>query len=86
MRVNEEMGEINLRFRNNKLQLNYSKTKLLLMNKQRHNTIKNNFKISVNNKVIEQTSTIKYLSLHVNVKLKLVKSTLNNFHLKFLNI
>ena len=73
MQVNEELEKIKLWFKNNKLILKYSKTKFLLMNKQRNNTIKNKVKISINNKVIEQISTIKYLGLYVKVKLNWCK-------------
>ena len=69
MRVNKEFGQINLSFKNNKFLLNYCQSKFLLMNKQRNSTIKNIFKNISNNKVIEQTSFIKYLELQVIVKL-----------------
>ena len=49
-----------------KLSINYSKTNFLLINKHPQKKVNENFVIRLNNKLLERSSTVKYLGLLID--------------------
>ena len=68
-RVNEELKNLNEWFCRNKLSVNYSKTKFMIINKIPHKSIDEPFKIALNGAVLERTESVKYLGVFIAQKL-----------------
>ena len=68
-RVNEEFKNLNEWFCRNKLSVNYSKTKFMIINKIPHKSIDEPFKIALNGAVLERTESAKYLGVFIDEKL-----------------
>ena len=68
-RVNEELKNLNEWFCRNKLSVNYSKTKFMIINKIPHKSIDEPFKIALNGAVLERTESVKYLGVFIDEKL-----------------
>ena len=68
-RVNNELNIIDLWLRKNKLSLNYSKTSLIIFNKQPNKTCDYKFKLKINNNLIKRVNFIKYLGVLIDSKL-----------------
>ena len=62
--VNTELRKIDLWMKKNKLQLNYSKTHYLLLDKQLNRSCSTNFNISFNSINIKRIKSIKYLGIY----------------------
>ena len=78
-KVNEPSQHVDYWLRKNKLSLNYSKTIFLLMNKHPQKKVDENFAFRLNDKLLERSSTVKYLGL-------LIDDTLNWFsHIQHLS-
>ena len=71
-KVCEQIQHVDYWLRKNKLSLNYSKTNFLLTNKHPQKNVDENFVIRLNDKLLERSSTVKYLGL-------LIDDTLNWF-------
>ena len=68
----KQIQHVDYWLRKNKLSLNYSKTNFLLINKHPQKKVDENFVIRLNDKLLERSSTVKYLGL-------LIDDTLNWF-------
>ena len=68
-RVNTELRKIDLWMKKNKLQLNYSKTHYLLLDKQLNRSCLTNFNISLNSIDIKRIKSIKYLGIYIDKNL-----------------
>ena len=68
-RENAEFRKIDFWIKKNKLQLNYSKTHYLLLDKQLNRSCSTNFKISLNSINIKRIKSIKYLGIYVDENL-----------------
>ena len=68
-RVNAELRKIDLWMKKNKLQLNYSKTHYLLLDKQLNCSCSTNFNIPLNSLVIKRIKSIKYLGIYIDENL-----------------
>ena len=55
--------------RPNKLSLNYSKTKYILINKQPQISVQYKFKLVINQNIIERATTVKYLGVYLDEKI-----------------
>ena len=78
-KINEQIQHVDYWLRKNKLYLNYSKTNFLLINKHPQKKVDENFVIRLNDKLLERSSTVKYLGL-------LIDDTLNWFsHIQHLS-
>ena len=78
-KVNDQIQHVDYWLRKNKLSLNYSKTNFLLINKHPQKKVDENFVIRLNDKLLERSSTVKYLGL-------LIDDTLNWFsHIQHLS-
>ena len=78
-KINEQIQHVDYWLRKNKLSLNYSKTIFLLINKHRQKKVNENFVIRLNDKLLERSSTVKYLGL-------LIDDTLNwSYHIQHLS-
>ena len=78
-RVNIEQRKINLWMRKKKLQLNYSKTHYLLLDKQLNRSYLTNFNVSLNSINIKCIKSIKYLRIYIDENL-VGLVTFNIFH------
>ena len=65
-KVNEQIQHVDYWLRKNKLSLNYSKTNFLLISKHPQKKVDENFVIRLNDKLLERSSTVKYLGLLIN--------------------
>ena len=72
--INTEMIKIDTWLKTNKLFLNYSKSSYLIFSKKQH---KHNFKISINDNILDQQHSAKYLGVTIDDKLNW-KPHLNN--------
>ena len=68
-RENAEFRKIDFWIKKNKLQLNYSKTHYLLLDKQLNRSCSTNFKTSLNSINIKRIKSIKYLGIYVDENL-----------------
>ena len=68
-KVNEQIQLVDYWLRKNKLSLNYSKTNFLLINKHPQKKVNENFVIRLNDKLLERSSTVKYLGLLIDATL-----------------
>ena len=67
--VNEELKNLDVWFCRNKLSVNYTKTKHMIINKIPHNLIDEPFKIALNGALSERTESVKYFGVFVDEKL-----------------
>ena len=68
-RVNIKLSKIDLWMKQNKLQLNYSKTHYLLFDKQLNRSCSTNFNVSLNSIKIKRIRTVKYLGIYFDENL-----------------
>ena len=67
--VNNELYIIDLWLRKNKLSLSYSKTSFIIFNKQPNKTCDYEFKLRINNNLIQRVNSNKYLGVLIDSKL-----------------
>ena len=65
-RINIELKNIDFWLRKNKLSLNFAKSTFLVIHKQPFRTVKNTFKIKINNIMLTKSPTVKYLGLFID--------------------
>ena len=68
-RANEQLTNIDIWLRSNKLSLNYSKTTYLLINKPPRISVSSEFKLVINQNIIERATSVKYLGVYLDEKL-----------------
>ena len=68
-RVNTELRKIDFWMKKNKLQLNYSKTYYLLLDKQLNRSCPTNFNVFLNSINIKRIKSIKYLGIYIDENL-----------------
>ena len=67
--ANEQLTNIDIWLRSNKLSLNYSKTTYLLINKLPQISVSSEFKLAINQNIIERATSVKYLGVYLDEKL-----------------
>ena len=68
-RINNELEQVDIWLRKNKLSLNYSKTNYIIYNKQPNKSFDSDFKLAINNTSLNKVSFIKYLGVYFGDKL-----------------
>ena len=68
-KVNEQIQHVDYWLHKNKLPLNYSKTNFLLINKHPQKKVDGKFCYPSNDKLLERSSTVKYLGLLIDYTL-----------------
>ena len=68
-RVNTELSKIDFWMKNNKLQVNYSKTHYLLFDKQLNRSCSTNLNISSNSTALKRVKSVKYLGIYIDENL-----------------
>ena len=68
-RANEQLTNIIIWLRSNKLSLNYSKTTYLLINKLPQISVSSEFKLAINQNIIERATSVKCLGVYLDEKL-----------------
>ena len=68
-RANEQLTNIDIWVRSNKLSLNYSKTTHLLIKKLPQISVSSEFKLAINQNIIERATLVKHLGVYLDEKL-----------------
>ena len=68
-RANDQLKDIDIWLRSNKLSLNYSKTKYILINEQPQISVQYKFKLVINQNIIERATSVKYLGVYLDEKM-----------------
>ena len=68
-RANDQLKNIDIWLRYNKLSLNCSKTKYILINKQPQISVQYKFKLVINQNIIERATSVKYLGVYLDEKM-----------------
>ena len=68
-RANDQLKNIDIWLRSNKLSLNYSKTKYILINKQPQISVQYKFKLVIKQNIIERATSVKYLGVYLDEKM-----------------
>ena len=68
-RANEQLTNVDIWLRSNESSLNYSKTTYLLINKLPQISVSSEFKLAINQNIIERATSVKYLGVCLDEKL-----------------